>query len=695
MDRQIIFLVVLLVTLLLFGYTTHRYIGFFKHTRKGFPVKQLGRRFGVMMEVAIGQTKIFRRPVMGLLHALVFWGFLVILIGSIEMIIDGLFGTERVLAFLGGLYNFIIASGDIFALIIAVAILVFLFRRVFLHVKRFSGIEMKHISHLDANVALSMILFLMLSLLGMNTFYIQEATHAGHEVVGLYPVSSMLASWIDAGEHNELWYHFNWWLHIGLIFLFANYLPYSKHFHVFMSVPNVFLSRLEPLGKLDTMESITKEVKIMMDPDQAFASPPEGAEAEEEVPERFGIMDVEDVTWKNYFDSLACTECGRCTSVCPANITGKKLSPRKVVMDVRARMKEKGPGLIKNGNDYSDNRSLLRDYISEEELWACTLCNACAQECPININQPALILGMRRYLVMEESAAPGELNAIFSNIENNGAPWQFSQEDRMLWTDGKVEVPLMADLLAKGEKPEYLLWVGSAGAFDDRYKQVSVAFAKVLNHLGISYGVLGVEESSSGDVARRAGNEMLFQMQAMMNIEILDGYEVKKIITCDPHAYNTLMNEYPDLGGNYEVIHHTQFLRDRISDGKLSMNGGSLSGKKITFHDPCYLGRANGEYKAPREVLEALGSTVEMKRHKSFALCCGAGGGQMFKEAEKGEKEVFIERTEDALETGADIIATACPYCMVMMTDGLKYKNKEEEISNYDIAELVARDLGL
>ncbi|MCK4880690.1 MAG: 4Fe-4S dicluster domain-containing protein [Bacteroidales bacterium] len=695
MDRQIIFLVVLLVTLLLFGYTTHRYIGFFKHTRKGFPVKQLGRRFGVMMEVAIGQTKIFRRPVMGLLHALVFWGFLVILIGSIEMIIDGLFGTERVLAFLGGLYNFIIASGDIFALIIAVAILVFLFRRVFLHVKRFSGIEMKHISHLDANVALSMILFLMLSLLGMNTFYIQEATHAGHEVVGLYPVSSMLASWIDAGEHNELWYHFNWWLHIGLIFLFANYLPYSKHFHVFMSVPNVFLSRLEPLGKLDTMESITKEVKIMMDPDQAFASPPEGAEAEEEVPERFGIMDVEDVTWKNYFDSLACTECGRCTSVCPANITGKKLSPRKVVMDVRARMKEKGPGLIKNGNDYSDNRSLLRDYISEEELWACTLCNACAQECPININQPALILGMRRYLVMEESAAPGELNAIFSNIENNGAPWQFSQEDRMLWTDGKVEVPLMADLLAKGEKPEYLLWVGSAGAFDDRYKQVSVAFAKVLNHLGISYGVLGVEESSSGDVARRAGNEMLFQMQAMMNIEILDGYEVKKIITCDPHAYNTLMNEYPDQGGNYEVIHHTQFLRDRISDGKLSMNGGSLSGKKITFHDPCYLGRANGEYKAPREVLEALGSTVEMKRHKSFALCCGAGGGQMFKEAEKGEKEVFIERTEDALETGADIIATACPYCMVMMTDGLKYKNKEEEISNYDIAELVARDLGL
>jgi Fe-S oxidoreductase len=205
-----------------------------------------------------------------------------------------------------------------------------------------------------------------------------------------------------------------------------------------MSVPNVFLSRLDPLGKLDTMESITKEVKIMMDPDQAFVSPPAGEEAEEEVPERFGVLDIEDVNWKNYMDSLACTECGRCTSVCPANITGKKLSPRKIVMDVRARMKEKGPQLVKNGADFSDNKALIRDYVSEEELWACTLCNACAQECPININQPALIVGMRRYLVMEESAAPGELNSIFSNIENNGAPWQFSQDDRLLWAEDLI-----------------------------------------------------------------------------------------------------------------------------------------------------------------------------------------------------------------------------------------------------------------
>jgi Fe-S oxidoreductase/nitrate reductase gamma subunit len=695
MSKQIIFLATLILTLLAFGYTTRRFVGFFKITRGGFPVKEIRRRIGVMFEVAFGQTKIFRRPIMGLLHALVFWGFCVILIGSIEMVIDGLSGQERVLSFLGVVYKIIIASGDIFALLIALAIIVFLARRIFLNVKRFSGIEMKHISHLDANIALTIILLLMLSLLGMNTFYLQTSAHAGHDIVGVYPVSQILSSWIIAGAHtSELLYQVNWWTHILLIFIFANYLPYSKHFHVFMSVPNVFLSRLDPLGKLDTMESITKEVKIMMDPDQAFASPPAGEEAEEEVPERFGILDVEDVTWKSYMDSLACTECGRCTSVCPANITGKKLSPRKIVMDVRARMKEKGPQILKKGADFSDNKSLIRDYISVEELWACTLCNACAQECPININQPAMIVGMRRYLVMEESAAPGELNSIFSNIENNGAPWQFSQEDRMLWAENS-EVPVMADLLAKGEKPEYLLWVGSAGAFDDRYKHVSRAFVKVLDSLGTSYAVLGTEESSSGDVARRAGNEMLFQMQAIMNIEIFEGYEVKKILTCDPHAYNTFKNEYPDLGGNYEVIHHTQFLRDRIEDGTLNLPGDALKGKLITFHDPCYLGRANKEYKAPRQVLDALPATKkEMGRHMSYALCCGAGGGQMFKEAEQGEKEVFIERTEEALRTGADIIATACPYCMVMMTDGIKYKNKEDSVKAYDIAELVAMTLG-
>jgi heterodisulfide reductase subunit C/nitrate reductase gamma subunit len=434
MLKQYIFILSLLLTIVAFGITARRFAGFFKLTRPAFPVRDFGKRTGIMLEVAFGQTKIFRRPVMGLLHALVFWGFCVILIGSLEIVIDGISGLEKSLAFLGVLYNIIMASGDIFALIIAIAIIVFLGRRLFLNVKRFSGIEMKHISHIDANIALTMILLLMLSLLDMNIFYVRSTIEAGHELHGIFPVSQVIASWLNtSSSQNILFYEMSWWTHIILIFIFANYLPYSKHFHVFMSVPNVFLSRLAPLGKLDTMENVTKEVRIMMDPDQAFAAPPEGED--EEVPERFGILDIEDVSWKSYMDSLSCTECGRCTAVCPANITGKKLSPRKIVMDVRARMKEKGPGMIRSGRDYSDEKSLLRNYISEEELWACTLCNACAQECPININHPAIIVGMRRYLVMEESAAPGELNSIFSNIENNGAPWQFSQEDRMIWAE--------------------------------------------------------------------------------------------------------------------------------------------------------------------------------------------------------------------------------------------------------------------
>jgi len=249
--------------------------------------------------------------------------------------------------------------------------------------------------------------------------------------VGLFPVSSVIAGFITSGqaENYGLMYEASWWTHILLIFLFANILPYSKHFHVFLSIPNVFLSRLDPLGKLPNMDNITREVKLMLDPNTAFT-----ASATDTPQERFGVKDAEDVTWKNYFDSLACTECGRCTSVCPANITGKKLSPRKVMMDLRARMKEKGPLMVKNGRDFNDKRSLLRDYISEEEIWACTTCNACAKECPININHPTLIVDMRRYLVMEEASAPGELKALFNNIENNGAPWQYSAEDRLNWS---------------------------------------------------------------------------------------------------------------------------------------------------------------------------------------------------------------------------------------------------------------------
>ena len=430
MSKQILFSIALFITLGLFSFTVYRLAGFFMYTKKGFPIKDIGKRIRVTLNVAFGQTKIFRRPVIGMIHALVFWGFCVILIGSVEMVVDGLSGSDRVLKALGAVYDIITGSGDIFALVVALSIIIFLVRRIFFHVKRFEGVEMKKISHYDANIALTMILLLMISLLGMNTAYYSYSSVTAESIHGAFPVSAVLSGLFSSQDAEIIykWHEGFWWSHILLIFIFANMLPYSKHFHVFMSIPNVFLSRLEPLGKLPNMDSVTREVKLMMDPETAFSAAPADAPVE-----RFGVLDVEDVTWKNYFDSLSCTQCGRCTSVCPANITGKLLSPRKIIMDVRSRMNEKGPGMVKNGREYNDNKTLLRDYISEEELWACTTCNACAQECPININQPTLIVDMRRYLVMEEGSAPGEIKAIFSNIENNGAPWQFSAEDRLLW----------------------------------------------------------------------------------------------------------------------------------------------------------------------------------------------------------------------------------------------------------------------
>ncbi len=428
MMKQIIFISTIIVAFGIFGITIYQIFKLFKLT-KPFPIRDIAKRINLTLKIAIGQTKIFRMPVIGLFHALVFWGFCIILFGSLEMMIDGIFGIEKSLSFLGVFYTFLMASGDIFALIVLISIVIFLFRRIFLRIKRFSGIEMHHNSHADANVALTLILLLMVSLLGMNTFY--YALKSSDETL-YYPVSKIIAKYVYSWPNTRLVFYYNvsWWSHILLIFIFMNILPYSKHFHVFMSVPNVFLSRLAPLGKLPNMDNVTKEVKIMMDPNLAYATPA----ATDAPPERFGAKDPEDITWKTYLDSLSCTECGRCTSVCPANLTGKKLSPRKIMMNLRARMKEKGPNLVKD-KSYEDGKSLIRDYVSTEELWACTTCNACSNECPININHPILIMEMRRYLVMEESSAPSGLNTIFTNIQNNGAPWQFSPDDRLLWAN--------------------------------------------------------------------------------------------------------------------------------------------------------------------------------------------------------------------------------------------------------------------
>ena len=425
--KQIIFSIFILFALGIFSYTSYRLYSFFRITKKSFKIDQIGSRISLTLKVAFGQTKILRRPVIGFLHALVYWGFLVISVGSLEMVIDGVIGTERVFSSWGFTYNLITASGDLFAAIIIFACFAFLFRRHVMRVKRFSGVEMTPKSSMDATMALTMILILMVSLVGMNCGYILEYPS---NYQGLFPFSNLFVSYLAADSAHVL-HETSWWVHIVFIFIFLNILPYSKHFHIIMSMPNVFLTHLKPITHLDNMESVTNEVKLMMDPNAAFATPSE----ELPLPGRFGVKDIEDITWKNYMDSLTCTECGRCTSVCPANITGKLLSPRKIFIDVRKRMNDKGPGLAKD-KSYNDGKALVGDYITTEELWACTTCNACVQECPVNIDHVSLIVDMRRNLVMEESNAPSELIQMFTNIENNGSPWQFSPDDRMNWASG-------------------------------------------------------------------------------------------------------------------------------------------------------------------------------------------------------------------------------------------------------------------
>jgi len=691
MISSIVFILILIATIVLFYKNVSAIVSNINLGKDLAINDNKAERWKRMFRIAIGQGKMIKRPVSGILHIMVYAGFILVNIEMLEIMIDGIAGTHRFFIFLP-YYNVLISFFELFALSVIAACAIFLIRRDVIRVNRFHSREMTRWPLTDANIILITEILLMSALFCMNAADrvlqlrgVEHYADTGHVFLSgfLVPLFTNLPE-----STLILIDKFGWWFHIVGVFIFLNYIPYSKHFHVFLSFPNVYYSKLKPATYISNMDAITNEVKV------AMGVLSEEAVADVEI-ERFGAKDVKDLSWKSLMDAYTCTECGRCTAVCPANITGKLLSPRKIMMDTRDRIEGVGNHLLGINIKADENHTLLEYYISKEEIWACTTCNACTNECPVDIDQVSIIMELRRYFYLEEAGCTGTLNAAITNIENNGAPWQFSMEDRMLWAED-LEVPTMASQLAQGKKPDYLFWVGSAGAFDDRYKKVTREFVKILNRLNIDYAVLGTEESDSGDIARRAGNEMVYQMQAMMNIEVLNSYEVKKIITCDPHDFNTIKNEYPDLDGDFEVIHHSQFLKEMISEGSLSLNGDILKGKKITYHDPCYLGRGNKEYEAPRSVLNALPvKNIEMGRNKQFALCCGAGGGQMFKEAEKGDKEIFIERTEEAIGTGCDIIATSCPFCMTMMTDGIKYKNKEEEIKNYDIAELVSMSLKL
>ncbi len=694
MISSIIFILALLATIFMF-YRSIKRTRFYINLGKDLDIKDNREsRWKKMFLVAIGQSKMTKKPIAGMLHIMVYVGFLIVNIEMLEILIDGIFGTHRALHFLP-YYNVIVSFVEFFALLVIIACFTFLIRRNIIRVKRFHSPEMKEWPRLDANIILLTEILLMSAFLSMDAAdrILQMRHYADFVNTGPFWLSGYLIPLFKNLPSHTLVSieHFDWWFHILGVFAFLNYIPYSKHFHVFLAFPNVFYSKLNPRTYLNNMGAVTKEVKIAMG-----LLDDDGGEGEIAT---FGAKDVRDLNWMSLMNAYSCTECGRCTAVCPANITGKLLSPRKVMMDTRDRLEVVGKNIMKNGDKAEIKGSLLYDYISPEELWACTTCNACTEACPVEIDQVSIITEMRRFLYMEESSAPAPLSAANTNIENNGAPWQFPADDRANWAEeiefkgNKIKVPTMADLMAEGKKPEYLFWVGSAGSFDRRAKKITADFVRILTYLNVDFAILGVEESDSGDVAKRSGNEFTYQMQAMMNIEVMNTYGVKKIITCDPHDFNIIKNEYAELGGNYQVEHHTQFINRMIEEGKLKL-GDKLKEVKITYHDPCYLGRGNGEYEAPRNILSTLGAEIkEMDRNKSNALCCGAGGGQMFKEAEKGDKEIFVERTDEALKTNAEIICTACPFCMTMLTDGVKYENKEEEVKNYDIAELVVMSL--
>ncbi len=653
--KNIVFAFVLLVSFTFFGFSVRRLLQYLSIGKPENRFDQPWKRLVTTLKVALAQIKLFREPVAGLMHAFIFWGFLVLLTAIVEAILEGLIPGYS-LQWLGSFYSVIAFSQELFALLVIIGVMIALYRRLILKPKRLD--RSKHAQR-EAITILCTILLIMITMLGQYSTSIVL-----HQPVEGRIVTTAL-SFLFPGNSSVtmIMYEVFWWSHILLVLGFLNYLPYSKHLHILTSVPNVIFSNLQPRGAL-------KPINL-----------------EEEGVEKFGANDVEDLTWKQLFDGLTCTECGRCTNACPANNTGKALSPRKIVMDVRKRLTEKGKVLFNGKNGSRDailNKTLLHNYITADELFACTTCMACMQECPVNIEHIPTIVDMRRYLVLMESNFPPEVQVVFRNLETNFSPWAFPPSSRADWAEG-MEIPR----ISQSPDVEYLFWVGCAGAFDERYKKVTKTFARLLKKAGVSFAILGEEEKCTGDSARRLGNEYLAQMLMKENIATLNNYNVKKIITTCPHCFNTLKNEYPQFGGNYEVIHHTTFLLQLLAEGKLKPSNELTS--VVTYHDSCYIGRYNGIYNEPRELLKHVKGIkiVEMKRSYSKGFCCGAGGGRMWMEEHEG-KRVNIERTEEALSLSPSTIATACPFCLTMFDDGLKAKEAIEKVKVKDIAEIVS-----
>jgi Fe-S oxidoreductase len=621
-----------------------------------FKLDRIGERVKVLFTDVLGQRNVRRKHLPGLAHTLIFFGFLAVQPHSLELMIRGVFPSFYVADVIPRLYGVYIFVADILAFPVLIGLGYALYRRLFVKPKYLTdGLDARLIILFTAVIIITFYLtnaFLLLPSTGHSSFdYARYLTvsRVVYHVLHLDALSPAAA---------RIFYEICYWIHVLTILGFLVYIPGSKHLHLLAAIPNVFLKPLErPKAMLKT-------------------------DIEDEDAESFGLGKVSDLNWKNVLDLYACTECGRCEEQCPADMTGKPLSPKRVIHDAKIDLFDQASAVL--GQNDEVVQPLLRENsaITGDVLWSCTTCRACEDICPVNIQHLDILLEARKYQVLMESNFPPEMQDTFNNLENQSNPWGFGSDTRADWAKG-LDVPLMTD----NPEADILYFVGCAGSFDDRGKQIARALARVLKKAGVNFSILGEEEHCNGDVARRAGNEYLAQMMIGENVEIFNQYRPQRILTACPHCYNSIKNEYPQFGASFPVVHHTEFLLELINQGRLKTKGAEID--KLTFHDSCYLGRWNGIFEAPRSILRWANngkSLIETYRNEDKGLCCGAGGARMFMEENIG-KRINHERAEEVIATGAARVAAACPFCITMLSDGIRDKNGNVDVK--DIAEIV------
>ena len=599
--------------------------------------------------VVLGQRKLLQRLAPGLMHAFIFWGF-VVLLPTIVMAMVAAVDRGGTLPWLGrqGWFALVV---DVSVGLVLVGVAAAVWIRKVVRPRRFEG------SHLgEADLILALITGIVTTLLLWHATLIA----LGFDEYGAEwsPVSNALSQLFGGGTATEVLERVFVWAHVSLILGFLAYLPHSKHLHIFTAAPNVYFARTRAAGRLEPLR---------------FDLP------DEEL--RFGIGTARDVTWKQALDAMSCTECGRCQDVCPAWQTGKALSPKLVVMGVRDRLFADGPIALADGA--AELRPVIDNGVPEEMIWDCVTCGACVHECPVSIEQIDHILDLRRHRLMVDAAFPAEAEPMLRDVERASNPWGKPQGERAAWAEG-----LGVRVLEPGAPPpEVLYWVGCAASYDERAKASAQATAKLLAAAGVDFAILGPRESCTGDPARRMGNEYVFQAFAEQNVSTLNEAGVTKVVASCPHCFNTLANEYPDFGGRYDVVHHTELLAELVHEGRLAPSAGE--GEAITYHDSCYLARHNDVKLEPRELVAAVGRPVEMKRRMERTFCCGAGGAHMWME-ERG-KPINEARVREAAETGAGTLAVACPFCTVMLDDGVRSTGAELRV--VDVSTLLAESL--